>query len=77
MGLYDRIVNPNEVNLNSGHRYVRIQAQDASGSWTGACQVPMTSAGGIRSEMEAMKRQYPESRIRAIDEMGNIVDFLP
>lgn len=76
MGPFDRQVNPN-AHASNGHKYARIQAQDESGSWTGASQVPLVSPGGIRDAMESMKRQYPNSRVRAIDEDGNIVDFLP
>lgn len=74
MGILDSKLNPDAP--FSGHRYARIQAQDESGSWVGATQVAMISPGAIRSEMESMKRQYPNSRVRAIDEDGNIVDFL-
>jgi hypothetical protein len=75
MGIYDNKLNSDAP--RSGHRYVRIQAQDESGSWVGASQVAIVSPGAIRSEMEAMKRQYPNSRVRALDEDGNFVDFLP
>lgn len=74
MGIFDY----NQNNGSNGHVYVIIQAQDASGNWNGRSQVPTTSPGGIRNEMEQMKRQYPESRIRAIDsQTGALYDFLP
>lgn len=76
MGMFDRDLNPYGPKNSNGHRYARIQAQDESGTWVGASQASMTSPGSVRSEMESLKKQYPNSRIRAIDEMGNIVDFL-
>lgn len=76
MSILDDRLNPGQPSFG-GQRYVRIQAQDSSGSWVGACQVSMVSPGAIRDQMQQMKRQYPESRIRAIDDNGYIVDFLP
>lgn len=73
MGIFDY----NQSNTN-GHNYVIIQYQDDSGCWMGRSQMPMTSPGGVRNEMESLKRQHPNSRIRAIDAKNNMLyDFLP
>lgn len=63
---------------NADPRSVRIQAQDSSGAWMGASTVPMSTPSAVRAEMESMKRQYPNSFIRAVDvETGALVGFLP
>lgn len=60
-----------DTTSSNGHNYVVIQAQDAAGNWVGRSSVPACSPGGIRNEMENMKRQYPDSLVRAIDERTN------
>lgn len=59
MGIYDNKLNPYAP--RSGHGYVRIQAQDESGSWVGVSQVAIVSPGAIRSEMEAIIRESGRS----------------
>lgn len=72
MGVFDK------TNDSNGHRYVVVQYRDAAGNWCGRSSTPAASEGGIRDLMQSLKRQNPDSQIRAIDEQtGAIVDFLP
>jgi len=54
-----------------------IQAQDTSGNWR---TYHVTQATGnmqrVLSEMKSLKRQFPEYRIRTIDDDGRVVDIL-
>ena len=55
--------------------YVSIQFQSSTGNWTTVQQVmndPHNIANGLRS----VKSMYPESRVRAIDSAGRLVDML-
>jgi hypothetical protein len=54
---------------------VEVQMQDNLGNWRSYSMVPNNSAM-IRSAMDQLSRQFPDSRIRAIDEAGRIVDIL-
>ena len=54
---------------------VEIQVQDSNGYWKTYC-VTQNSEQLIRMEMESLQRQFPNYRIRAVDEVGRLVDIL-
>ena len=61
---------------NSGSRGALIQACDDTGNWFTNCITPQASPGGIQDEMRRLKQQYPNWRVRAIDEQtGSVIDF--
>lgn len=53
---------------------VMIQAQDTTGNWR-TYLIVMGNARVI-TEMQALRRTYPNYRIRAVDSDGRIVDIL-
>jgi len=54
---------------------IEIQVQDASGMWR-TYQITMNIPQMIIARMEELKRQFPDRRIRAIDQHGRVVDIL-
>mgnify|MGYP003704903215 CR=1 FL=1 len=52
-----------------------IQAQDKSGVWR-TYHTTINNSQKILSEMESLKRNLPDYRVRAIDKNGRIVDIL-
>jgi hypothetical protein len=54
---------------------IEVQMQDLSGNWRTYNVVPNIPAQ-IRSTMEQLRWQFPDSRIRAVDEAGRMVDML-
>lgn len=68
------------LNLKSAYEaadmsYVAIQHQTSAGNWTTVQQV-LNDPHNIRNGLESAKSMYPESRIRAIDASGRLVDML-
>lgn len=55
---------------------IDIQAQDISGGWSTYSHTE-NSPLHIRNAMEQLKWQFPDRRVRAVDEAGRIVDFMP
>lgn len=54
---------------------VEVQAQDSLGNWRTHEHVPNDSLQ-IRTSMQRLQWIYPDSRIRAVDEYGRLVDML-
>jgi len=54
---------------------IEVQMQDSSGNWRTYNLVPNIPVQ-IRSTMEQLRWQFPDSRIRAVDERGSVVDIL-
>jgi hypothetical protein len=59
----------------NGMGNIYIQLQDDTGNWR---TYTVTSDNNllIISAMESLKRQFPESRIRAVDEKGMLVNII-
>jgi len=55
--------------------WITIQFQDVSGNWRGITQTQNIPAM-ILSEMKSVQSNYPNSRVRAVDSSGRIVDIL-
>ena len=53
-----------------------IQAQDISGNWRTYSVTVNQNSQRILDEMRSLQRQYPNYRIRAIDENGRVIDIL-
>ena len=54
---------------------VNIQYQDVGGSWY-TVLVTENESPRILMGMRTVKQQYPDSRVRAVDENGRVVDIL-
>lgn len=54
---------------------VQIQMQDLSGNWR-TYTITTNFPTQIRMEMENLQRQFPTSRIRAVDMNGRLIDIL-
>ena len=52
-----------------------IQYQDITGSWYTVMSVD-NQDNRIIAGMNTVKSQYPDSRVRAVDENGRVVDIL-
>jgi hypothetical protein len=52
-----------------------IQYQDVTGSWYTVMSVD-NQDNRIIAGMRTVKHQYPDSRVRAVDENGRVVDIL-
>ena len=66
-------MNSNVINNDK----VQIQLQDTTGNWR---TYHVTQAGPnmqrVLSEMQSLKKRYPDYRIRAVDDNGRVVDIL-
>lgn len=54
---------------------IQIQMQDPSGNWR-TYNLTTNFPCQIRMEMENLRRQFPESRVRAVDMNGRLIDIL-
>jgi hypothetical protein len=55
--------------------FIAIQLQDQSGNWRTYNQT-QNIPSLIRQRMEELKRQFPDLRVRAVDNEGRLVDML-
>ena len=55
---------------------VHIQYQDLSGNWRTVNVLMWNNSQLIRTSMIQLQSLYPNSRIRAVNENGNIIDIL-
>lgn len=62
---------PKEMQMD----HVEIQAQDKSGVWR-TYYITVNNSQRILSEMQSLKRNLPDYRVRAVDKDGRIVDIL-
>jgi hypothetical protein len=54
-----------------------IQAQDKSGVWRTYHVTPASpNMQRVLSEMQSLKRSFPDYRVRTIDDNGRVVDIL-
>jgi hypothetical protein len=63
------------IEFNENIDIVFIQIQDISGNWQTISQTPNQSQI-IMIEMQNQKRQFPNSKIRAVDPLGRLVDIM-
>lgn len=54
---------------------IEIQVQDTSGNWRTYSMTQNVSALIIEA-MKALKWQFPDQKVRAVDENGRMVDFI-
>jgi hypothetical protein len=54
---------------------IQIQMQDPSGNWR-TYSLTTNFPTQIRMEMENLKRQFPDARVRAADMNGRLIDIL-
>ena len=55
--------------------YVQIQVQDQSGTWRTYLNTPNNSQL-ILMRMKELQRQFPNFRVRAVDQQGKVIDIL-
>jgi ribulose bisphosphate carboxylase small subunit len=53
-----------------------IQYQN-TGAWQTVTTLPAADTQKLLIEMQTVKRAHPDSRVRAIDEVGRVIDILP
>lgn len=54
---------------------IQLQIQDDTGNWR-TCHVTRNIPAMIISGMRQLKGQYPDHRVRAVNEDGRLVDIL-
>lgn len=54
---------------------VEVQAQDLDGNWL-TYTITQNQPLLIKNAMEQLKWQFPDRRVRAIDENGRLIDFM-
>lgn len=54
---------------------IEVQAQSVDGNWQ-TYTITQNQPLAIRTAMEQLKWQFPDKRVRAIDENGRLVDFM-
>ncbi len=54
---------------------IEVQVQDTTGNWRTYSYVNNESLQ-IRTAMQQLHWQFPDSRIRAVDQRGSVVDIL-
>jgi lipoate synthase len=55
---------------------VEIQAQDTTGNWRTYHITNINNSQVVLIEMRSLKRRYPDSRVRAVDRSGRLIDLL-
>lgn len=55
---------------------VTIQVQSETGNWTNCNTIYGLNYQLIRSAMEQVRSQYPNSRVRAVNQSGSLIDML-
>jgi hypothetical protein len=63
------------IEFNENIDIVFIQIQDTCGNWRTIAQTPNQSQI-IMIEMQNQKSQFPNSKIRAVDPLGRLVDIM-
>ena len=54
---------------------IEIQVQDTTGNWR-TYSVTQNISAFIISAMRSLKDQFPDQRVRAVDESGRLVDLI-
>lgn len=55
--------------------FIEIQIQDESGNWR-TMAATINDSQVIRARMNEVKSQHPNSRVRAVDGNGRLVDLI-
>ena len=55
--------------------YIAIQYQTATGNWTTVQQV-LNDPHNISNALKSVKSMYPDSRVRAVDASGRLIDMI-
>lgn len=55
---------------------IEIQIQDETGNWRTYNTIMLNSPPLIISSMKQLKDQFPDKRVRAIDQDGRVIDIL-
>jgi hypothetical protein len=55
---------------------VEIQAQDTTGNWRTYHITSINNSQVVLIEMRSLKSRYPDSRVRAVDRSGRLIDLL-
>jgi hypothetical protein len=66
------------LNMNEqseGAEFISIQAQLMDGNWV-TFQLTQNIPIQIRQAMEQVKWQFPDKRVRAVDDSGHLVDMI-
>ncbi len=61
--------------MTSATEQIQVQYQNKTGNWTTVMVVQNLSAN-ILIAMKSVARTHPESRVRAVDRSGRVVDLL-
>jgi hypothetical protein len=61
--------------MKVGMGMIEIQVQDLTGNWR-TYSMTQNNSAMILEAMKALKWQFPEQRIRAVDMNGRLVDLL-
>jgi hypothetical protein len=72
---FDREYQAGRFNLAENTQRIEIQAQDASGNWRTYNVIFQNNSQLILMEMKSLKNQFPEARVRAIDQDGRLIDL--
>lgn len=55
---------------------IEIQAQDETGNWRTYNSLMINNSQLILLAMKQLKEQFPDKRVRAIDQNGRLIDIL-
>jgi hypothetical protein len=55
---------------------IEIQVQDTTGNWR-TYSVTQNISSLILQNMKELKQQFTNQRIRAVDNQGRLIDFMP
>jgi hypothetical protein len=55
---------------------VEIQAQDTTGNWRTYHITNINNSQVVLIEMRSLMSRYPDSRVRAVDRSGRLIDLL-
>lgn len=54
---------------------IDIQTQDTTGNWRTYNSIFSATSMQIQMAMKQLKNQFPDQRVRAVDENGHLVDI--
>lgn len=56
--------------------HVEIQVQDSTGNWRTYSVQMQNNSLMIQMAMKALKDQFPDQRVRAVDQDGRLIDVM-